>query len=399
MYNAFISYSHAADGKLAPALQAALEKFAKPWYKLRNLDIFRDEDSLSASPHLWENIKGALSTSEYLVYLASPQSADSKWVKLEIEYWLEHKSLDKLLIVLTDGEILWDDSKKKFKNPEHNSLPEILENKFDVEPYYIDLRASKTEVDLSLNNPIFKKEVLKLAAHLHGKAPHDLASKAVMVHRNMMLVRNSAIVILVLLLSFSILQTIEAKNQTNLAEEKTKAALTSDSIAQERTKAALTSDSIAQIERKVALDSSKVAQEQREIAKQQRDSALFQEQIAIKEQKRTEVALAQQKMANQSNEYSQTKEKRAIMHAMEAEALWNLLDLLGERGIKSDAAVEIIQKLKSKSSNNQDYQLYRIENIEILSTDETNNLFKINFLGQNNESVIELDSLVIASFK
>ena len=29
-YNAFISYSHAADGKLAPKLQVALEKFAKP---------------------------------------------------------------------------------------------------------------------------------------------------------------------------------------------------------------------------------------------------------------------------------------------------------------------------------------------------------------------------------
>jgi len=52
MYNAFISYSHAADGKMAPALQEGLEKFAKPWYKIRNLNIFRDEASLSASPHL-----------------------------------------------------------------------------------------------------------------------------------------------------------------------------------------------------------------------------------------------------------------------------------------------------------------------------------------------------------
>ncbi len=31
MYNAFISYSHAADGRMATALQAALERFAKPW--------------------------------------------------------------------------------------------------------------------------------------------------------------------------------------------------------------------------------------------------------------------------------------------------------------------------------------------------------------------------------
>jgi len=58
-YNAFISYSHAADGKVAPTLQSALEKFAKPWFKLRSLNVFRDEASLSASPHLWANIQVA----------------------------------------------------------------------------------------------------------------------------------------------------------------------------------------------------------------------------------------------------------------------------------------------------------------------------------------------------
>ena len=31
-YKAFLSYSHATDGKLAPALKVALERFAKPWY-------------------------------------------------------------------------------------------------------------------------------------------------------------------------------------------------------------------------------------------------------------------------------------------------------------------------------------------------------------------------------
>ena len=34
-YDAFISYSHAADGKLAPNLQDALQRFAKPWYRRR----------------------------------------------------------------------------------------------------------------------------------------------------------------------------------------------------------------------------------------------------------------------------------------------------------------------------------------------------------------------------
>lgn len=30
-YDAFISYSHALDGRLAPALQSALHRFTKPW--------------------------------------------------------------------------------------------------------------------------------------------------------------------------------------------------------------------------------------------------------------------------------------------------------------------------------------------------------------------------------
>ena len=51
-YDAFVSYSHAADGRLAPALQRGLQSLAKPWYRRRALRVFRDETSLSASPEL-----------------------------------------------------------------------------------------------------------------------------------------------------------------------------------------------------------------------------------------------------------------------------------------------------------------------------------------------------------
>lgn len=51
-YDGFISYSHAADGRLAPALQSGLQQLARPWWKLRSLRIFRDETGLSVNPHL-----------------------------------------------------------------------------------------------------------------------------------------------------------------------------------------------------------------------------------------------------------------------------------------------------------------------------------------------------------
>jgi hypothetical protein len=273
MYNAFISYSHAADGKLAPALQSSLERFAKPWYKIRNLNIFRDESSLAISPHLWSNITTALDQSEYLIYMASKESASSKWVSMEIEYWLKHKSLDTLLIALTDGDITWDDKKGAFENFDSNSLPEILDEIFTQEPFYIDLRASKSEEDVTLNNPIFKKEVLKLAAQLHGKEPKDLASDEVRAHKRMLWIRNSAIITLIIFLAISIFQTYEAKEQTKIAEEQKQIARDSSKVAQEQrsiardsSKAAQEQRNIANKQRRIAEDSSKIAQEQRAIA-------------------------------------------------------------------------------------------------------------------------------------
>ena len=71
-YDAFISYSHGADGKLAPALQAALHRFAKPWWKLRAVNVFRDGTSLAAAHDLSEAIKTALADSRFFIFLASP---------------------------------------------------------------------------------------------------------------------------------------------------------------------------------------------------------------------------------------------------------------------------------------------------------------------------------------
>lgn len=83
-YKAFISYSHAADGKLAPAIQRALHRIAKPWYRLRTMRVFRDQTNLATSPGLWTSIESALKEAEFFVYLASPTAAQSPWVQKEV---------------------------------------------------------------------------------------------------------------------------------------------------------------------------------------------------------------------------------------------------------------------------------------------------------------------------
>jgi|SRR5215467_13764638 len=76
-YNAFLSYSHSTDEKLAAVLQRALHRFAKRPFRLRAVRVFRDTASLGANPALWPAIEQALAASEYLILMPSPQAAAS----------------------------------------------------------------------------------------------------------------------------------------------------------------------------------------------------------------------------------------------------------------------------------------------------------------------------------
>src|SRR5262249_12689874 len=93
-YDAFISYSHKADARLAWALERHLKKFAKPWYRLRAVTVFRDESSLSVTAPLWPTIVGNLDDSRYLIVLASATAAASKWVRREICHWITGGTCD-----------------------------------------------------------------------------------------------------------------------------------------------------------------------------------------------------------------------------------------------------------------------------------------------------------------
>src|SRR5437660_11235691 len=114
LYDAFISYSHAKDKPIAAALQSVVQKLGKPWYRRRALRLFRDDTSLSATPHLWPTIEQALGESRFLILLASTEAAASHWVGEEVAYWLEHKSADTLPIAVTDGTLAWDNALNAF---------------------------------------------------------------------------------------------------------------------------------------------------------------------------------------------------------------------------------------------------------------------------------------------
>jgi WD40 repeat protein len=182
-YDAFISYSHAVDSRLAPKLQAALEGFAKKWYQRRALRTFRDKTGLSATPALWPAIERALEQSRYFILLASPKSATSVWVQREVAWWLANRSVETILIVLTSGELVWDNAAADYDRTLTDSIPPMLQGRFAEEPLYVDLRWARDEEQLSLRHSQFRAAVVDLASTVHGRPRDELDGDDLRQHR------------------------------------------------------------------------------------------------------------------------------------------------------------------------------------------------------------------------
>jgi WD40 repeat protein len=206
-YNAFISYSHTADGATAAALQSALHRFAKPWYKLRALHLFRDQTNLAVNPALWSSIRDALDQSLFFILLASPEAASSPWVAKESEYWLGRNGTSRVLIVLTGGTLQWHQPSGRF-TPDTDVLPPGLLGAFVEEPLFLDIRwARQTAARLSLREPRFHEAVLQLAATLHNRPKDELDGVDIHLQRQARLLAGLALLAIVLIAAFAVWQT------------------------------------------------------------------------------------------------------------------------------------------------------------------------------------------------
>jgi len=198
-YRGFISYSHAADDRLAPALQSGLQRFAKPWYRLRAMRVFRDKTGLAVTPELWGSIQKALADADYFILLASPQAAQSQWVEQEVDWWLRNRSASRLLIAWTDGELTWDRVTGDFDWAKTTALPRRLEKVFPEEPNHLDLRFAKTNTHLSLRQPKFLEAVAGLSATLQGRSLDEIIGEDIRQHQQTMRRLRFAVAGLVLL--------------------------------------------------------------------------------------------------------------------------------------------------------------------------------------------------------
>jgi hypothetical protein len=186
VYDAFLSYGRLQDITLARRLQRRVERFATPWYRGRSLRIFRDETNLSVDPSLRAAILRRLWKARWLLLLASPAAAQSTWVDVEVTEWLRaHQgSTDRLLIALTDGNLMWDRQFGGFRRDDGpDVLPPSLYRAIADEPLWVDLRESRLPDGSHAHTAEFDDAVANIAATLHGVEKDTLVGEHVRTRR------------------------------------------------------------------------------------------------------------------------------------------------------------------------------------------------------------------------
>jgi WD40 repeat protein len=176
-FDAFVSYSHGEERGVARRLQSGVERFGKPWYRTRALRLFLDTNSLSADPKLWGTIERALGDSEWFVLVTSPKAAGSRWVDREIRWWLQHRSAGRMLIVLAEGRLEWDQASNDFDPTVSTALPPALMGVFNEEPHWVVVPSSaggnSDATDWRLDEAI-----VDIATPLRGLSKENLVSVA-----------------------------------------------------------------------------------------------------------------------------------------------------------------------------------------------------------------------------
>ncbi|BBH70757.1 hypothetical protein ACTI_74420 [Actinoplanes sp. OR16] len=296
-FDGFISYSHAADGRLAPAVQRGLHRLAKPWHRRRALWIFRDQTGLAVTPGLWSSIQTALDGSQYFVLLASPEAARSPWVNKEIEHWVATKSPQRILPVLTDGEWAWDAGAGDF-TAGSTAVPGALRGVFAEEPLYLDLRWARDDLHLNLRHARFRDAIAQLAAPMHGVSKDELESEDVRQHRRARRLWSAATATLVVLALVASLTGVMAMRNAGRANAAAVEAQRQQQIASEQRGSAERATAESRRQQENAQEQEERAQSAAEETRRQEELAA--EQRALADEAAADAATQQENAASQA---------------------------------------------------------------------------------------------------
>jgi WD40 repeat protein len=230
-YDVFIAYSR-KDEALASAVQRGLERLAKPWNRIRALDVFRDDTSLAAGTQLKPQIAAALEASRHLLLLASPEAATSPWVCDEVELWLRRPDGEQtLMIAAARGRLEWDGAAEDYSEESYRILPECLKERNTASQLFRNM-SSLERSELTLESAAFSDDIRAFSAKVRGEEPRELESEERRERRRTERLVRSAIAALLTLTALAIVAGLTARSQRATAVREASVALSRQLSAQ-----------------------------------------------------------------------------------------------------------------------------------------------------------------------
>ena len=222
-YDAFLSYAH-RDRAAVSGIQKNLHRIGRRMGQLRALRVFRDDTDLTASPDLWGRITDAMDRSRYFVVTLSPEAANSHWVNEEISYWIEHRGLEHLMVVLASGHLGWKKDTECFDPQVSDAAPPALtaSGSLPAEPLYIDISGDAPWEERSAT---FREKITALAAPIHGKSKDALVSDDLREQRRFRRLRAAAVAGLALLTVAAVVASFIAVGQRQNALQQRNSAI------------------------------------------------------------------------------------------------------------------------------------------------------------------------------
>jgi WD40 repeat protein len=164
-----------------------------------------------------------------------------------VTWWREHKSSDRILIVLEEGvDIVWDRSANDFDFDVTDSLPRALSGAYAEEPRWIDVRWYEAEGSLGSQDPRWMERVADVAAAVRGAERDELIGENVREHRRARRFLRAGVSLLSLLLVASLVATFVAVGQRSEATKQRSEAVRQRDAATEQARIALARQLAAQ---------------------------------------------------------------------------------------------------------------------------------------------------------
>lgn len=222
-YRAFISYSH-TDKASATWLHRALEGYRIPSKLVghvtdegevpaRLTPIFRDRDELPAAGDLSDELRKALGHSRFLIVIASPAAAKSRWVDEEVRQFKRLHGEGRVLALIASGRPGSGDAEECF--------PPSMRFKLDGHGHATDVPAEPIAADLREGGDGKRLAKLKLVAGLTG-LPLDALVRREAVRRQRRLIIVAALAI-VLAIAMSVLALLALRGQAEAQRQRAEA--------------------------------------------------------------------------------------------------------------------------------------------------------------------------------